>query len=377
MNIVVNTQLLLKDKLEGLGWFTYETLKRITKAHPEHTFYFVFDRPYDRSFIFGNHVKPIIMRPPSRHPILWYLRFQWLLPRLLKRLNADVFLSPDGWSTLHTKVPCVQVIHDINFEHFPHDLPLSIRKYFRYYFPRTARKASIVATVSQYSKNDIMNTYQIPEAKIKVLYNGCNDAFTTQEETTNQKTRQIFADGHPYFLYVGALLPRKNIVRLFQAFEIFKKEDTHNTKLLIVGKKKWWTNEMAAAYESMHYKTDVVFLGRRSVEELNKLYSAAVALTFVPYFEGFGIPILEAFNSGTAVISSNCTSIPEVTGDAALLVDPFNVQEIARAMKRISNDIELRTQMVKKAQKRTVLFSWDKTAEKLWNCIEMASNKPL
>jgi len=203
MNIVVNTQLLLKNKLEGLGWFTYEVLKRITVNHHEHTFYFIFDRTYCKDFIFADNVKPVILSPPSRHPLLWYLRFEILLPRLLKKLKADVYLSPDGWSTLHTKVPCVQVIHDINFEHHPEDLPFLIGRYFRYFFPRYAQKAKRIATVSEYSKQDIAQTYNIPPEKIDVVFNGCNELFRPYNEEINTITRNTYTDGNPYFLYVG------------------------------------------------------------------------------------------------------------------------------------------------------------------------------
>ncbi|OQA01019.1 MAG: D-inositol 3-phosphate glycosyltransferase [Bacteroidetes bacterium ADurb.Bin408] len=375
MNIVVNTQLLLKNKLEGLGWFTYETLKRITAAHPEHTFYFIFDRPYDFDFIFGPNVKPVIMRPASRHPLLWYLRFEILLPRLLRKLGADVYLSPDGWSTLGTSLPCVQVIHDINYEHYPANVPFAIRHYFKYFFPRYARKAQIVATVSEYSKQDIMKTYGLPENKIQVIYNGCNEAYRPLDEDTNTLTRLNCTGGKPYFLYVGALLPRKNISRLFEAFDVFKQTDKQDIKLVIVGEKMWWTKEIARSFENMQYRDDVIFLGRLETEHLCKVYSAALALSFVPYFEGFGIPIIEAFSCGVPVITSNCTSMPEIAADAALLVNPFDVEEIAAAMGRIATDNALRAQLVEKGYVRRQDFSWDKTAAALWACVINALQK--
>jgi len=374
MNIVVNTQLLLKDKLEGLGWFTYETLKRMCIAHPEHNFYFIFDRPYDASFIFSDNVKPIILAPPSRHPILWYIRFEYLLPNLLKKLKADVYVSPDGWSTLRTQIPIVQVIHDLNFEHFPQDVPFAIRHYFRYFFPRFAHKAKVLATVSQFSKQDIVEKYRIEPHKIRVLYNGCNPIYKPLEASINEHTKSQYSFSCPYFMYVGAMHPRKNMVRLFKAFDLFKKNDTTQCKLLIVGTKKWGAQEINKAYQNMNYKSDVVFLGRLGVNDLNKVFSAALALVFVPYFEGFGIPIIEAFNCGTAVITSNCSSMPEVAADAALLVDPYNCEDIANAMSKLSQDKELRNNLIQKGHIRKLDFSWDKTAQAFWQCIEEAVN---
>jgi len=374
MIIVVNTQLLLKNKLEGLGWFTYEILKRITINNPEHTFYFVFDRAYNQNFIFAPNVKPVILHPPSRHPLLWFLRFEILLPVLLKKLKADIYLSPDGWSTLHTKIPCLQVIHDLNFEHHPEDIPYLITSYFRYFFPRYARKAKHLFTVSEYSKQDIVNTYKIPAEKIDVVYNGCNSIYAPLDEKTNELTRNTYTNGKPYFLYIGALIPRKNICRLFKAYDIFRASDTKNIKLLIVGEHKWGAKEMERTYNEMKYKEDVVFLGRLHTECLHKVMAAALCLTFIPYFEGFGIPIIEAFSCGVPVITSHCTSMPEVAGDAALLVNPYDIEEIARAMQTISTDEELRQNFIAKGLERKKIFSWDLSAEKMWRRIQMIAD---
>ena len=123
MKIAVNTRLLLKGKLEGIGWYTYETLKRIVEQHPEHDFYFLFDRAYDESFIFSKNVKPIILYPQARHPFLFWIWFEISVYRFLKNNNIDIFVSPDGYLSLRTKIPSLAVIHDLNFEHYPHDLP--------------------------------------------------------------------------------------------------------------------------------------------------------------------------------------------------------------------------------------------------------------
>ncbi len=372
MNILVNTHLLLKGKLDGIGWFTYETISRITRNHPEHNFFLIFDRKPAEEFRFANNVKFIILHPQARHPFLWILRFEILVPLVLKKYKADIFLSPDGWMTHGTNIPCVQVIHDLNYMHYPEDTPFFTRKYYNILFPRYAERAKRIVTVSKYSKQDIVKTFGVSPEKIDVAYNGCNAIYTPQTEELKQLTRKSYSQGSPYFVYVGAIIPRKNIARLFEAFEMFKNQDTKNTKLLIVGNKKWWTSTINKAYQNMKHQEDVIFLGRMDAIELNKIYAASLALTFVPYFEGFGIPILEAFNSGTAVITSNCTSMPEVAGDAALLVDPFSIDAIANAMVLISNDIEMRNQLIIKSKDRAKAFSWDNTAKILWQSIEKA-----
>ncbi len=375
MKIVVNTQLLLPHKLDGIGWFTYETLQRITARHPEHEFILIFDRKPSPELKFPSNTQLKILHPQSRHPFLWFLRFEVLLPFYLKKLKADIFVSPDGWMTTSTSVPCLQVIHDINFAHHPKDIPFWTRHYYNKLFPRYAKKAKRIATVSQYSKNDIVKTYGIQPEKIDVTPNGCNTGYKPTTPEQQQETRQQFTGGNPYFLYVGALIPRKNIARMFVAFDQFKKRDPQNTKLVIVGKKKWWTREISETYENMKFRDDVLFLGRQKSDGLRQLYAASVGLVFVPYFEGFGIPILEAFNCETAVITSNVTSMPEVAGDAALLTDPYSVDSIAEAMTNLSNDVKLREGLIEKARKRRELFSWDITAEKLWECIARVADE--
>ena len=128
MKIAVNTRLLLPDKLEGIGWVAFETLKRITRAHPEHEFYFIFDRKWDDMFIFSDNVTPVAVSPQARHPFLYYLWFEWSVPHILKKVKADLFLSPDAYLSLRTEVKSIAVFHDLNFEHYPNDLPFLERK---------------------------------------------------------------------------------------------------------------------------------------------------------------------------------------------------------------------------------------------------------
>jgi len=375
MRIAVNTRLLLKDKLEGIGWYTYETLSRIVKAHPEHDFYFIFDRPYSEEFIFAKNVTPIVLGPPTRHPILWYIWFELRLPKLLKKHNIDLFLSTDGFLSLTSKVPSVAVIHDVNFEHHPKDLKFTHSLFYRFFFKKYAHKAKRLVTVSEYSKSDISKVYGLSEAKIDVSLNGVNSLFHQIELTEQIKTRKQFSQGNDYFLFVGALHPRKNIKRLLMAFDLFKTETKSKNKLLIVGAKMWWNDELKEAFENLSHKEDVIFTGRKSLEDLQILYAAAQAFCFVPYFEGFGIPIIEAMRCGCPVITSNCTAMPEVAGEAALLVDPYNIEDIKNAMITIENDPKLRADLSEKGLIHSQKFNWKSTANVLWNSIEKVLQK--
>lgn len=372
MRIAVNTRLLLHGKLEGIGWFTFENLKRIAVLHPEHEFYFIFDRPFHQDFIFSSNVKPIVIGPPARHPVLYFIWFEISIRYILKKIKADIFISPDGYLSLGTKVPSLAVFHDLNFEHYPADLPRAERFYYRTFFRKYAHKARRIATVSEFSKQDIVKQYKISPDKIDVVYNGANEMYVPVDIQTKSQTLQQVTNGRPYFFFVGALHPRKNLVNLFRAFDIYKKTDKLNTVLLIAGARKWWTGEIAEVYESMTNKQDVVFAGRLETPDMLKVMGSAIALTYVSYFEGFGIPIIEAFRCGTPVITSNVTSMPEIAGEAALLVDPFSPVSIAEAMQRISTDQILRGQLIKAGNERAALFTWDKSAERLWKSIESA-----
>lgn len=369
MLIAVNTRMLRLNKMEGIGYFTYESFKRITEAHPEHNFLFIFDRPYDPSFIFSKNTKAIIIAPPARHPILWYIWYEWSLTRALKKYKPDLFVSTDGFISLKSKIKSLAVIHDINFEHYPGDLPFIYRSYYRYFFSRFAKFATRIATVSAYSKKDLVETYSIPENKIDIVYNGASEGFKPVPAIEQQKIRNRYTQGKPYFLFIGTLHQRKNIANLLKAFDRFRIQSQSDYRLVLAGTKRWWTKEMESAFESMSYNNEVVFTGRIPDQDLYLLTGSAFAVTYVSLFEGFGIPIVEAFRCHIPVICSNTTSMPEIAGDAAILVDPFSVEDIANAMIKMDSDKELRENLIEKSRKRKEIFSWNKTSEDLWQSI--------
>ncbi|QKG80868.1 glycosyltransferase family 4 protein [Tenuifilum thalassicum] len=370
MKIAVNTRLLLNGKLEGIGWFTYEVFKRIALNHPEHEFYFIFDRPYSELFIFSENVKPIVLPPPTRHPVLWYYWFEYALPNALKKIDADVFLSPDGYLSLSVDLPQVAVIHDINFFHYPKGLPFVKSRYLNHFFPRYAQKACRIVTVSNYSKHDIAKNYNIDLEKIDVAYNGASEQFKPLDDEEKQAARQRYSSGLPYFLFVGALNPRKNVARLIQAFDIFKQTTGLQEKLLLVGEPMFMTSDIKKAYLQSQFKADILFLGRKDVAELSQITGAAKAIVYPSIFEGFGIPLLEAMKCGVPVASSNTTAMPEVAGDAALYFNPMSVDEMAEAMQILSRDNNLCSKLSAAALERQKMFSWDVTADTVFKSIE-------
>ena len=369
MKIAVNTRLLIKDKMDGIGLFTFEMLNIITKQHPEISFYFIFDRKPSADFIFGDNVQPVVLWPKTRHIYLFPFWYQIILKKALRRLNPDVFVATDGMFPLRSNINTLAVIHDLNFEHYPETLPKNVLNYYLKYFPQFAKNATRIATVSEFSKNDIVNTYHIKEDKIDVVYNGANSKFQPISFEEKLKVKTTYTQQQNYFLFVGTLHPRKNILRLLMAFNQFKKVTKSKMKLVLAGKKMWWTTEINAFFEQMEAKSDVVFTGRLSEQELIKITAAAYAITYVPIFEGFGIPLVEAMQCGVPVITSNVTSMPEVVEDAGLLVNPFSEEEITQAMIRLAADENLRKELMLKSIQQATKFSWEKSAQLLMDAI--------
>ncbi len=370
MRIAVNTRLLLPGKLEGIGWFTHETLRRIVAAHPEHEFLFLFDRKPDARFLYAPNVTPVVMGPPTRHPLLYRLWFDWRLPQRLKAIKADAFISPDGFLALRSAIPTLAVIHDLNFEHYPEDLPRAYSAYYRRLFPRFAHHATRLATVSEFSRRDIARRYEVDEGRIDVVYNGVGEVFRPLSEPEKAAARERFAGGAPYFICVGSLHPRKNIARLLLAFDQLLEQHPSDLRLLIVGERFWWDARMQQAWAQVKHKDRVRFTGRLAQADLHLALGAAHALAFTSYFEGFGIPVAEAMRCGVPVVAAEATCLPEIAGDAAYYCDPFSVADISRALFDVWSDHALCDQLRAAGLKRAQRYTWDKAAEALWASFE-------
>ncbi len=345
-------------------------MQRIVRAHPEHEFLFLFDRAYDPRFIYANNVKPVVMWPPTRHPLLYKLWFDHLLPRKLKALKADAFISPDGFIALSSAIPTLAVIHDLNFEHHPEDLPPAYSKYYRSYFPRFARHAARLATVSEFSRRDIATRYEVDPNHIDVVYNGVGEIFSPLDDAAKRAARDRFTQGAPYFVCVGSLHPRKNIARLLLAFDNMLTSQPSDLRLLIVGERMWKDERMDQAWNQLKHRDRVVFTGRLGQEDLHTAMGGAHALAFISYFEGFGIPVAEAMRCGVPVVAAEATCLPEIAGDAAHYCDPFSVADISRALLDVWNDPALCDQLRAAGLKRSARYTWDKAADTLWASFE-------
>ena len=372
MVIAVNTRFLLKDSLEGYGYFTRETFRRITRNHPEHRFLFIFDRPFDKEFLFGPNVEAVVAGPPARHPLLWKFWYDFKVPSLLKKYKADVFVSPDGFCSLGTRVPQCLVLHDLAFLHHPGFIHASHLRFYKKYTGRFLEKAASVATVSAFSKADILSHYKINEQKIRVVHSAAKEIFQPLTLEQKEQVRNKYSDGREFFLHTGAIHPRKNLVNLLKAFSLFKKRQQSGMKLVLAGRLAWKYQSFAKSLETYKYREDVVLTGYLDESELAALTGATYALVYPSLLEGFGVPVLEAMQCDVPVITSSGSSMQEIAGDAALYADARDQQSIADCMMRIYKDETLRDQLIGKGRLVARQYSWDRTAELLWVSIQEA-----
>jgi glycosyltransferase involved in cell wall biosynthesis len=374
MKIAVNTRFLLKNKLEGFGWFTFETLRRMVVAHPEDDFVFFFDRPYDESFVFGKNVTPVVLFPPARHPFLFVWWYEWSVARALKQFKPDVFLSTDNFCSLRAKVPTYLMLHDVGWAH-PEahtTLPWLVFQYYQFFAPRFLKKADTIICVSEFVKQDALRYYPfLNPNKLVVCHNGCRTDFRPITEGEKTAIKEKYTEGAPFLVFVGAVHPRKNVHRLIEAFSEMKKRTQLPHKLLIVGRFAWQTGDVRTAFENSLFQKDIIFTGYVGDEDVPLIVGAATAVTYVSLAEGFGIPILEAMHSDVPVVTSNTTSMPEVAGDAAILVNPLSVSEIADALEKLATDTVFCQNLIEKGRIQREKFSWDKTAATLYGILKL------
>jgi glycosyltransferase involved in cell wall biosynthesis len=362
MRIGVNARFLIMNKLEGLGWYTYHVLRNMVMNHPEHEYFFFFDRKPDPSFIFNNSITPIVLFPQARHPFLWYWWFEYSIPRALKKYKIDFFFSPDAYASLSTTIPQYLVIHDLAFVHYPEHVPFLVRKYYQHFSPKQISIAKHLFVVSNSVKQDLIKQFGISENKISIAYNGVRDEFKPLDTNEIKKIRDKYSRGKKYFLYVGAIHPRKNIANLILAFNQFKKYRSSDVLLLIVGRKAWLTEETDAAYQNSEYKDEIIFIPYCQTEDLARITAAAFYAINPSFLEGFGVPVLEALSCDIPVMVSNQFSLPEVAGPGAILFNPSDINEISSAMIQGLNDPE-REQRIERGRIHRRQFNWEATSE--------------
>lgn len=373
MKIAINTRFLQPGQLEGFGWYTHEIVRRMVAQHPEDTFVFLFDRPFDPRFVYADNVIPVLLPPRARFAPQFLAWFEWAVPGALRAHGAEVFFSPDSMCSLRSNVPTVMTCHDLVPLHFSKQVPLIHRHFLRYFLPKFLRRADHVLTVSEYVRQDIAQSCGIGLDNIGVVYNGCREGFQPLDEQEKQSVREAFSEGKPYFFYAGAIHPRKNIPRLIRAFDGFKQKTKSPAKLLLAGRFAWQTGEVRSACEQAAYRSDIRLLGYVPEEDLPRLTAAATALCYVSISEGFGLPMLEAMHCDTPVLAANTSCLPEIAGNAALLVDPFDERAIAEGLERLWTDSDLAKNLVANGRVQRERFSWDKAAAEVYAALKKAA----
>jgi glycosyltransferase involved in cell wall biosynthesis len=255
----------------------------------------------------------------------------------------------------------VVTVHDLIFLRMPEYVSPGWVEFAKKNTDYAIKKADAIITISKYSKSDIIDVYKVPEDRIRVIYNGVGSEYFPRTKGVDE-VRAKYGISGAYVLSVGAVEPRKNLLRLLEAFHNLR-ESTRNThKLVVAGVRRFGSEEVFRKVAELRLEKEVIFTGRVPGEDLPFLYSGAGLFVFPSLNEGFGLPVLEAMACGTPVIASNRTSIPEVAGDAALLVDPGNNGELTDAIEAVLSDNALRDSLRNKGLERARLFSWERTA---------------
>jgi glycosyltransferase involved in cell wall biosynthesis len=351
MKIAVNARWLLPNKLEGTGIYTLRMLEQIIPTFPQHEFHLLLDRGIatDQFSLDFPNVHFHVVAPQARHPLLWTLWNDFSVPRALKKLHIDLYWSPDGLPA-KTKTRQWLTIHDLNFEHHPEWVPKNVATYYRRQIRKGAAQAQRIFTVSQWSAEDIASTYTIPAEKIALTYNAPQQRMEAGQMNTED----------PYFCAVGALTPRKNLRTLLLAFDRWvAKNPTAVHRLKIAGAAHFKDPAFETVRNSLKHADRIDWLGRLSGRALEALYGGSTAYCMPSAMEGFGIPLVEAMQCGTAVIASKNSALTEVVGTAGLLVSTYDVEAWSAALQQITTENSIWRE---RALQRGDFFNWEQSA---------------
>ncbi|HUD43921.1 MAG TPA: glycosyltransferase family 1 protein [Patescibacteria group bacterium] len=361
-------------KRVGVSEFAFELLAQLTKIKDQGSSINVYlkESPLKDFPIEDKNWQYSIFGPKK----LWT---QLALPAhlFLQLKKPDVFFTPSHYAPRFSPCPTVISIMDLAYIHFPQLFAKKDLYQLQNWTKYSVKNASKIITISQSSKHDILNIYGVAEEKVAVIYPGIKPLVSlTPHVYPMQELKIKYAISQNFLLFVGTLQPRKNIARLIEAFSQLKKSKDKELQLVIVGKKGWLYEEILAAPEKFGVSESVKFLEFVSDDELAILYSNAKCFVFPSLYEGFGLPVLEAMQHDCPVITSNVSSLPEAGGDAALYVDPLDVEDMAKKIEKVLNDSNLRKEMIKKGREQVKKFSWEKAAKETLDVLQsVARNK--
>ncbi len=345
-------------QMAGISLYAIRLLTALSKIDTENQYTLIQDR---------RHKKPLVQAPHFRVSRCWFPahhRFeQWPLSLHTRLLGLDLIHSPDFIPPLHNRVPAVITVHDLAFLLYPNFVTEESARYYGH-VEEAVKRASRIIAVSQSTKRDLMALLGAPEGKIHVVYEAADPLFRPlpREEAQKRLRNTGLKVPERFILFVGTIEPRKNLETLLQAYRLLRDQYGVTLPLVFSGAMGWLSDEVTALMKRLHLTECVHFLGRTGVEQLLALYNLAAVLAHPAHYEGFGLPPLEAMACGTPVVCSNAGSLPEVTGDAALLVPPDDVDAWAAALYRVLTDASLAQEMRAKGLTQARRFSWEKAA---------------
>jgi len=356
MIVGIDASRITENEKAGVGNYTYHLLKALEKIDKKNRYVLYFNKIPTKFEISQSNFSTKVISSP---------RF-WTQGRLALEClihPPDILFVPAHTIPVlrRPSLKTVVTVHDLGAEFLAeyHKWPQKI--YLNWSTEYIAKHATHIIAVSNHTKRDLMRTLKAPARQISVVYEGVDSKFFyPRPDWEIKQVKANYGVGRGYFLYVGTIQPRKNLVRLIEAFS---KSGVENTDLVLAGSSGWLDEEIYKLPEKLSISKYVRFLGYVTDEDLPALYSGAVGLVFPSLYEGFGLPILEAFACGCPVLTSKIGAMAEVAGDAALLVDPYNKDEIAAGLKKLVSDRNFREDLIKKGSERVKEFSWEKVAK--------------
>jgi glycosyltransferase involved in cell wall biosynthesis len=363
------------NQTAGIGRFVRALITSVTAIDQQNQYVLVHARPNEGAvlnFPTGPNVSRRQLALPERALTIAWHRIGVPLPADWLTGPIDLFHSPDFVMPPLRSTPGILTVHDLAFLLFPECADEALREYLLRVVPRSASRASFIVADSENTANDVICLLGIPAERVAVVPGGVDPRFAPVEDPAGlHAIRQLIGVGDaPYVLFVGVVEPRKNLQGLIRAFEIIKQRHKLPHKLVIVGRRGWLSEAIFEAHERSAARDEIIFPGFVPDEELPTLYSAASAFAFPSFYEGFGLPLLEAMACGTPVVSSSAASLPEVVGDAGPLVDPNDPEALAEALHQVLTDERLRETNRALGLERAAQFTWPAAAQKLLDVYE-------
>lgn len=350
----------------GSGQFCYELLKSIFPLLNNDKLVIYLDRPPQSFF-------PLEENKNVKIKILKRKKFwtQTVLPIELNSNPPDIFYSPSLQTPFWGKCPKACTIFDIAYYDFPHEFTWSARLKAKLQLNLAIKTNQLFITISDSSKNSILNLFPQIENRLHRVYLGVSDKVSKASEEEQTRIKEKYGLQNPYILYLGRIQPRKNIIRLIEAYEeLCDKHQEIPHHLVIVGSLGWLYEPILHKIKNSKYAYKIHYLGYlENEEEKIALISSASVLALISLWEGFGLPVIEAMNCGTPVIASNCSSIPEIVGDSGILVNPYEISEISQKLYEVLTDKSLQAQLSVKGKERAKLFTWENTAKEILNIL--------